>query len=801
MQTSLRLSTFFVVACGVLLLPRDARAFEAFVTDPLLPNYAYALATNGQQRACITCHNNPDGGTGCPGGGPVSCLNPFGMAVKAILPADVWSPSLAGADADGDGFTNGQELQDALGTWQRYTTGPGNPAYATRPGFSDDSPGLHDADGDRYCWYGRDLDMNGTCTGGGEASGGFDCNDAAASIHSGATELCTNFVDDDCNGLPTLSDPVCASVVDGDDDGYCPMGRDLNNNRSCLDGGENTADVDCDDTFNTVFPGAPENCSDNRDNDCDGDVDMEDTNCTGEADVDGDHYCPVGQDLMPYDGDCLDNGEVTGLSDCNDMNASVNPGVAEACGDGQDNDCDGQADFADTACASVTDADGDGVCPNGRDLDGDGSCIDANEEGAAYDCDDTDALISSIAIEICTDLVDQDCDGDPALDDADCVRFLDLDGDRYCPVGQDTVPFDGDCADPGETNELEDCDDTNASVNPAVQEQTFLCFNAHDDNCDGLANGADPACIEYKDEDRDGYCTIGRDMDGDFFCDDAGEQTADVDSAPNDSTVFPGAPENCFDHKDNDQDGTADFLGEGVLPMDTDCRQDVDADGDGACPVGRDINGDGDCTDTGENYRESDCNDGNPDISPRAIEDYIQDLPRAMQPCFDFKDGDCDGDVDLYDVGCFYVYDDDDDGFCRHGIDDTDDGDCLDASEDRGGFDCDDGDADIRPGALEICTDGVDNDCDTFADADDLSCECAVDADCEAMECQTAVCSGSTCVYTAVEDCGSGGGGRCGIAPPARSGNGATALVSLTLLMLALVRARRGRPGASDRTV
>lgn len=60
----------------------------------------------------------------------------------------------------------------------------------------------------------------------------------------------------------------------------------------------------------------------------------------------------------PRPSGCRDNdkdgfspdGGVCGPVDCNDSNAAINPGVAERCGDGIDNDCNGKIDAADPAC-------------------------------------------------------------------------------------------------------------------------------------------------------------------------------------------------------------------------------------------------------------------------------------------------------------------------------------------------------------------------------------------------------------------------------------------------------------------
>ncbi len=118
-----------------------------------------------------------------------------------------------------------------------------------------------------------------------------------------------------------------APCTDADGDGFSPDGGDC-------------GEVDCDDTDPAVNPGATEICDDGIDNDCDGDIDAADSDCGDNCtDADGDGYSPDG-------GDC---GEV----DCDDTDATVNPGATEICDDGIDNDCDGDIDAADSDCAGV----------------------------------------------------------------------------------------------------------------------------------------------------------------------------------------------------------------------------------------------------------------------------------------------------------------------------------------------------------------------------------------------------------------------------------------------------------------
>lgn len=86
---------------------------------------------NGQVYGCANCHNSAFGG---------DARNLFGRMVEADFLTEVgfsgnvvWGPELAGLDADGDGATNGQELQDPDGAWRPGDAAPGDPAKVTKP--------------------------------------------------------------------------------------------------------------------------------------------------------------------------------------------------------------------------------------------------------------------------------------------------------------------------------------------------------------------------------------------------------------------------------------------------------------------------------------------------------------------------------------------------------------------------------------------------------------------------------------------------------------------------------------------
>ncbi len=151
-----------------------------------------------------------------------------------------------------------------------------------------------------------------------EGAGGDDCDDARATVRSGAPELCDD-LDNDCNGTID-DDPLDASdwFPDADGDGW---GVTAGGVSACdAPGGSwSTRGGDCDDADPDTSPGAVETWYDGIDADCSGGSDH---------DRDGDGYDNLG----------------TGGVDCQDEDADVNPGEVEIPGNGTDEDCDGVID-------------------------------------------------------------------------------------------------------------------------------------------------------------------------------------------------------------------------------------------------------------------------------------------------------------------------------------------------------------------------------------------------------------------------------------------------------------------------
>ncbi len=238
------------------------------------------------------------------------------------------------------------------------------------------------------------LEETGFCDNGidDDEDGDVDCADVDCLGDAACPELdCSNGIDDDADGHIDCADPDCQT------DPTCIP------ESNCVDGIDNDGDgdVDCDDSDCASAPACnvPEDCEDGIDNDGDGDVDCDDDDCDDDPVCDddpGDGECciangtpgcedEVGQAcvcaLDPYccnvtwDAICADEYDDACGGDC----STTNP---EICGNGLDDDADGDEDCFDSDCELDPFCDEEADCANGFDDDADG----------ATDCDDVDCF-------------------------------------------------------------------------------------------------------------------------------------------------------------------------------------------------------------------------------------------------------------------------------------------------------------------------------------------------------------------------------------------------------------------------
>ena len=144
--------------------------------------------------------------------------------------------------------------------------------------------------------------------------------------------------------------------ADSDNDSYGDLTNTISVINSTPPAGYVTDSTDCNDNNASINPGATELCNGIDDN-CDGQIDEGCNTTTWYADNDGDNYGDITNSTVSQ---TQPVGYVADSTDCNDINAAINPGATEVCGNGIDDNCNGQIDENN---ASVADAGADNaVC-------------------------------------------------------------------------------------------------------------------------------------------------------------------------------------------------------------------------------------------------------------------------------------------------------------------------------------------------------------------------------------------------------------------------------------------------------
>ena len=496
------------------------------------------------------------------------------------------------------------------------------------------------------------LGLGASCLGAGacfEATGVIECGpdggtvcsvDANGSTPSGTAEICDT-VDNDCDGQVDEGCPL----LDTDNDGWpdaidCgPYHRDVHPyadepccdpamsanadaalaacDRNCdeqvsfcsdadadFDGVESPAD--CDDGDPAVFPGAPEKCGDEKDQDCDG----SDVACDLVVDADGDGY--------------------SWPADCNDDAGDIHPWATELCNLVDDN-CDGVVDDGNPEGGELCGSSNDGICTFGTTV-----CVQA---GAP------DEMIGDVQ---CLGSVE------PSPDDATCNG---LDDDCDGETDEDYAPVEagcgiGACASVGVASCVEGVvQDSCIAGDPATNDTTC---DGVDDDCNAetdegyvavetscglgacVATGV-TSCVEGQVQDS---CIAGTPGDDDATCDgidDDCDESTDEDYTPLETACGTGAcagtgmtscaagqiQDSCVEGLPSDDDATCDGV-------DDDCDEQTDED----YPTVETTCGIGECAQAGilsciEGSEQDSCLEG----------------PQADESC-NGKDDDCDGLTD-----------------------------------------------------------------------------------------------------------------------------------------------------------
>jgi hypothetical protein len=479
-----------------------------------------------------------------------------------------------------------------------------------------------------------------------------------------------------CNysAIATVNDGSCIMPVtyyaDADADGF---GNSAVSQSSCtVPAGYITNSTDCNDNNANVRPTATEICNTIDDN-CNGQINEGITFTTYYADADGDGF---GNPSVSQSSCSPITGFIVNNTDCNDASALIKPTAIEICNAVDDN-CNGLINEGLVFVNYYIDTDIDGYGAGTAQS----SCIPLGNNYVTnnLDCNNFNANIRPNATELCNGL-DDNCNS--LIDDGltFLTYYVDTDTDGF-GAGSGTIS----CSNPGAgyvTNNT-DCNNNNSNIRPNAIE---IC-NGIDDNCNTLIDDGITFLNYYIDTDGDTYgagaATNACASPG------VGYVTNNLDCNNTNAAIRPGAVEICNSIDDNCNNS----IDEGLTFVNY--YIDTDSDGFGA---GTATNT---CSNPGLGFvtNNTDCNNNDSNIRPNAIE-----ICNAI-------DDNCNGLINEGIVFLTYYFDADQDGYylssinaCSSpGINYTTSGVAL--------GDCNDANANVHVGAIEICGNGIDEDC------------------------------------------------------------------------------------------
>ncbi len=333
----------------------------------------------------------------------------------AINPATIWYK-----DADGDLYSDGSTLTQCTQPSDYFP----DTHFTDLSGDCDDNnPAINPA----TIWYkdaDNDLYSDGTIT--------TQCTQPSDYFPD------THFtsLNGDCDDNNAAINPATIWYKDADNDLY----SDGTITTQCTQPSDYFPDThfislsgDCYDDDATINPAASEVCGNGFDDDCDGQTDNNGVDIIWYSDFDGDFYgngisitqCSQPAHYFPASHFNALNG------DCNDAYASINPAASEVCGNGFDDDCDGQTDINGADVTFYSDFDGD-LFSNGLTIT---QCLlPAHYFPASHfsaligDCNDADNTLNPSATEICGNNIDENCNGQ--IDESQNVLTFDVVNDN-----------------------------------------------------------------------------------------------------------------------------------------------------------------------------------------------------------------------------------------------------------------------------------------------------------------------------------------------------------------------------------